>query len=298
MPYGAALGPGGKLWVTGGTELSEIDTTTGEVVRHTIPDARSSYGITVDGNGDVWTGGSIQRYRPSTGAWDWPEIDGGGGIFGMFTQAGGVAADADGIIWAGLGLMSSGILRIDPATMTSQRVETGGNEHGVAVDFDGMIWGVDFIGTTATILDPDTLTSERLQPPLVGAYTYSDMTGFQTANATHTYGRYRHIFEGCANAETVWTRLTWDAETPGASRVTFTGRTSDDVDAVMSAAPAPLATAPTDEAPVDLEEQLLLAGVTAGRYLLVDVGLYSDDAVSMPVVWSFGVDYECEGALE
>ena len=298
MPYGAALGPGGKLWATGGSDLAEIDTTTGQVTQHPVPGGRSTYGITVDGNGDVWTGGSIQRYRPSTDTWDWPEIAGGGGLFGMLTQAGGVAADAEGIVWAGLGLMSSGILRIDPTTMTSQRIETGGNEHGVAVDFDGMIWGVDFVGTAATIVDPVTLASERLRPPFVGAYTYSDMTGFQTANATHTYGRYRHLFEGCANGETQWTVLSWDADTPGASRVTFTGHTSDDPAETAFAPGVALASAPLDDSPTNIDEKFLLAGVQAGRYLLVDVGLFSDDAVSMPAVFSFGVDYTCPGSLE
>jgi DNA-binding beta-propeller fold protein YncE len=66
LPYGAALGPGGKLWATGGSDLVEIDTTTGDVTQHPIPEARGSYGITVDGNGDVWTGVSIQRYRNKT----------------------------------------------------------------------------------------------------------------------------------------------------------------------------------------------------------------------------------------
>jgi hypothetical protein len=49
--------------------------------------------------------------------------------------------------------------------------------HGVSIDFAGMVWGVTFGGSEAYRLDPE---SEEVQTfnQLVGAYTYSDMTGF------------------------------------------------------------------------------------------------------------------------
>ncbi|MBI2892416.1 MAG: hypothetical protein HYY06_02625 [Deltaproteobacteria bacterium] len=304
MPYGAALGPGGKLWATGTdgqneygpSRLAEIDTTTGEVTQHDVPGGRSTYGITVDGSGDVWTGGGIQRYRPSTDQWDWPNVQ-GGGFFGLI-QAGGIAADGDGIIWAALGLTGGGIARIDPETMEGEVIDTGGREHGVAVDFDGKIWGVDFVGSSATILDPETLESERLTPPFQGAYTYSDMTGFQTANATGNYGRYEHVFEGCEAGQTTWRRFTFDGMAPQGSRLVFAARTADDPADLTTAPAVPLAAVPPDESPIDLEEKLLLAQVQPARYLLVEVGMFSDDGQTLPVLFSFGADHDCEAGLE
>jgi len=55
---------------------------------------------------------------------------------------------------------------------------------GVAVDFDGKVWGVPRNGTRAYKVDPDTGTTELVFQGLVSAYTYSDMTGFALFNVT------------------------------------------------------------------------------------------------------------------
>jgi len=49
--------------------------------------------------------------------------------------------------------------------------------HGISIDFDGYVWGVEFGGTRAFRVDPTTMGVDTYNG-LVGAYTYSDMTGF------------------------------------------------------------------------------------------------------------------------
>lgn len=289
-PYGAALGPGGKIWVCGEELLAEVDTATLEVTQHPLPDWRETYGITVDREGNVWTGGSLQRYSPGTDSWDWPENMGVDDWEDSWV--GGVAADANGFVWAASG-GSGGLWRVEAATLEAEWLETGGHEHGVAVDRDGMIWGIDFEGDTATILDPDTMEVDRLRPPFVGAYTYSDMTGYQTANALRTGGSYRHLFAGCASGPTVWGDLRWDIRTAGGSHVTLLAR-SGDPGALGPPEGVPIATIPGDEPPVDLSAAL----PGTGSALEIEIGLYSDDGVAAPFVVAIGVERSCPGTIE
>jgi hypothetical protein len=54
--------------------------------------------------------------------------------------------------------------------------------HGISVDFDGKVWGVGFANSNAYRADPETDEVESYNQ-LVGAYTYSDMTGFALSTA-------------------------------------------------------------------------------------------------------------------
>jgi hypothetical protein len=54
---------------------------------------------------------------------------------------------------------------------------------GISVDIDGYVWGVELSGTKAFRVDPVTFEYE-LYDGLVGAYTYSDMSGGQLSNVT------------------------------------------------------------------------------------------------------------------
>jgi len=297
-PYGAALSGDGKVWVCGGMNLASFDTTTLEVQQFTLPQGRTTYGITIDRDGNIWTGGSIQRYNPATGVWDWPPINDGQ----TFAYAGGIAADVDGYVWAAMGLSGGGINRINIDNINDVTfVATGGTEHGVAPDADGFIWGIDFTGTTASIVDPATLTTERLTPPFNGAYTYSDMTGSQASLQTGGYGRYRHVFDGCAPdlaSPTEWHELDFDVRAPAGSHVNFLARTGDDAAALQPPQGVLLATIEPDQPPVDIYAKLMAAGITSGRYLEVEVDLYSDDGAAVPIVFSFSAAHTCPGWLE
>ena len=78
----------------------------------------------------------------------------------------------------------------------------------------------------------------------------------------------------------------------------FLARTGDDPAALQPAQGVALATIEPDQPTVDIYAKLTAAGVTSGRYLELEVDLYSDDGVAVPVVFSFSAAHTCPGWLE
>lgn len=192
--YGGAVDRDSNFWFTSHGEQ-------GVIVRVNIddlsydqwPKAHWSYGITVDSHGRPWTCEAfIARFDPetgqwtTTGAWDWDypgltEVDQGGCML-----------DGENRLWAsvltdfGSGF---GVVSIDGETLQPiDLYEIPDHAHGISIDFEGYVWGVSRAdigpsnGTEAYKIDPDTGAYEVFEG-LVGAYTYSDMTGF-ALNAT------------------------------------------------------------------------------------------------------------------
>jgi hypothetical protein len=131
------------------------------------------YGITVAPDGNVFTcgGGGVSRFNVDTFTWD---VAGSGGIGGCMT-------DGESLIWhsdpSGL------LLGYDINTLTvAEQVQLPEYVHGVSVDFQGHVWGVGFTTNNAHRADPITDVVDTF-PNLVGAYTYSDMTGFALSSA-------------------------------------------------------------------------------------------------------------------
>ena len=131
------------------------------------------YGITVAPDGNVFTcgGGGVSRFNVDTFTWD---IAGTGGIGGCMT-------DGDSLVWhsdpSGL------LLGYDITTLqVVEQVQLPEYVHGVSIDFQGHVWGVSFAGNNAYRADPITDVVDTF-PNLVGAYTYSDMTGFALSSA-------------------------------------------------------------------------------------------------------------------
>jgi hypothetical protein len=131
------------------------------------------YGITVDANGRPWVcgGGGVARFNVDTATWD---IAGSSGIGGCMT-------DGESLIWhsdpAGM------LLGYDIDTLTvAEQVQLPEYVHGVSIDFQGHVWGVSFAGSNAYRADPITDIVDTF-PNLVGAYCYSDMTGFALSSA-------------------------------------------------------------------------------------------------------------------
>ena len=103
------------------------------------------YEITVDSQGYVWTcAGNGSRFDPMSETWTV------------------VAAGEYG------GCMENGAGK--------QSYPLPQHAHGISVDFNGCVWAVTQ-GTEAYRLDPADGSFEVVGG-LVGAYTYSDMTGF------------------------------------------------------------------------------------------------------------------------
>jgi hypothetical protein len=294
-PYGAAMGPDNTLWVTtSGPNMAKVDTISLDITQYAAPPGVNFYGITVDGEGSVWLSaysGSAQRFDPATETYDPVEGQGGCG--------GGIAADVHGFVWTGHGFICNprGVARIDPETMIAEVVQTGGDTHGVAIDFDGFVWGINVNGGNAHKIDPDTLEFEvAWESGTNYTYTYSDMTGYQLINATQEMAKYAHVFTGCEGAEdqqTEWANLTWFADTPGGTSVSFAGKTADTLEGLSDATGFQIGSQPPDLSPVSIADAIDAAGVQPGRYLQVEASLTSAARDAAPVLERFEVAHSC-----
>jgi streptogramin lyase len=175
--YGAAVDNENDLWFYmwdgGGIIHVDYETLQYEGV------GGGSYGITVDTEGRVWTGSGLPgRYDPAVGVWDYTV----GTIAGNFGT--GIAQDLMGRMWLGT---SGGVVPVDMETMEIGAVvmfaESTGLMRGISVDVDGYVWGIELSGSRAFRVDPVTYEYE-MYDGLVGAYTYSDMSGGQLSNVT------------------------------------------------------------------------------------------------------------------
>ncbi|MCA9705745.1 MAG: hypothetical protein KDK70_07850 [Myxococcales bacterium] len=168
--YGGAADADGNFWGldTGNGQLFRIDFQTRAYQAWPLPPP-GGYGITVDSVGRPWVcgGGTVSRFNLDTSTWD-SSAGGFGGIGGCMT-------DGADLIWHGndFGLVMGfniETLAVDEQVQMPQYV------HGISVDFQGKVWGVSFAGSSAYRADPSTGVVDSYNG-LVGAYTYSDMTG-------------------------------------------------------------------------------------------------------------------------
>ncbi len=173
--YGGAADADGNFWGlnTGTGQIFRVDHEDYSTVAFPLP-AAGGYGITVDHEGRPWVsgGGTVSRFNLDTSTWT--SSGGGGGIGGCMT---------DGVetIWHDSG--SGTLLGFDLETLAVvNSIPLPEYVHGVSVDFQGKVWGVSFAGSNAYRADPDTLQVDTFNQ-LVGAYTYSDMTGFALSSA-------------------------------------------------------------------------------------------------------------------
>jgi DNA-binding beta-propeller fold protein YncE len=290
-PYGAALGPGGMLWTFtaswGG--LARFDTTTLDRTEFAFPAGEGPYGITVDGEGRVWIGGSVARFDPESEEWESPAAN---------VSGGGIAVDGNGDAWTG---EMGSAWHVDGETLEATAIPGSGG-HGWAVDFDGFAWAIEWNGG-ATVVDPETLEVDERVTGFVGPYTYSDMTGFQLVNATNPVGTFPHIFQACEGSDSVhWSHLTCDADVPAGTTVSFRGRIADSAEALQAAQWVDLASLPTEECPIDLDAVFTRAGLpidaVSRHFFQVEATLASANRESRPVLMSMGVDFSCEGVFE
>ena len=167
--YGAAVDSEGNFWGSqlGLGQLVNVNLQTLAV--QTWPMAASGYGMTVDADGYVWTCTSTAaRFDPVAQTWQTTPVPG---------ASGGCMADSNGILW----MAGSSLRGINNQTLALEyTVAIPSSVHGVSIDFEGNVWGVQ-MGSNAYRANPvtgqvDTFTG------LVGAYTYSDMTGFALSN--------------------------------------------------------------------------------------------------------------------
>jgi sugar lactone lactonase YvrE len=252
-----------------------------------LPDM--SYGITVDFKGRVWLGGGegVKRYDPA----------GPKGKRWAFEAVGfshGIAADAVGFVWAAA---DPAVVRVDAETLEHVFVDTKSSK-GMAVDRAGKIWAISNVQTFASVIVPgptlgDHEVIDHAVTGLDGPYTYSDMTGVQAALATGGSGRYVDRFTGCADGETAWIDLAWDASAPKGTNITFRVRTADNAAAIETATWVPVATLPGSDSPASVAGALAGAGIPSGKLLDVEITMTITASASSPKVKAISAGFAC-----
>jgi streptogramin lyase len=183
--YGAAVDADNNVWLS---QLQGANPQPGWLVRVNHDDftydafevpGEGGYGMTVTSEGYVWLcGRETRRFNPQTEQWtSVPLLNGD-------VHTGGCMGDGNGVLYRGGYAQIHGI---DTTTMQVVRTLDVGQPGddliwGVAIDFDGFVWGVPRNGTRAYKVDPNNNQIVNTVNGLVAAYTYSDMTGFALLN--------------------------------------------------------------------------------------------------------------------
>jgi hypothetical protein len=170
--YGGAADADGNFW--------GLDSSNGNYFRvdfqdqsiQTYPSAPGgAYGITVDRHGRPWACSSTVSRLNDDGTWSASPVPTGGG---------GCMTDGEDTIWHASG---NSMIGIDIETLQQvNQIPLPEYVHGISIDFAGKVWGVGFASSNAYRADPESLQVETFSA-LVGAYTYSDMTGFALSTA-------------------------------------------------------------------------------------------------------------------
>ena len=182
MMYGGAVDGEGNFWALEyAAVLVRVDREDFTVQSWPIPPG-PGYGIAVDVEGRVWTcgDGHASRFDPDTEQWQTTPGAVGGGIGGCMT---------DGATTLYHSRYPSGIMvAIDTESVTQiAQYNIPDYVHGVSVDFTGKVWGVTFAGSQVFRLDVETEQVDTYGG-LIGAYTYSDMTGFGLSSVAQPSG--------------------------------------------------------------------------------------------------------------
>ncbi len=299
-PYGAAVGPGGRVWFTSITDgtMAEVDAFFGDLVREVNvaqgTGCNGAYGIAVDVNGRIWLGGwqcnTGIRFDPATD--EFATIDFSGLGRGDTTR--GIAPDLEGTVW--IAHTAGWVSRFDADSMQEVGAwqiqnhiagELVDNTIGVGIDRNGACWVVsrndDYDQGTATRILADG--TQDSFPVGLYPYTYSDFTGFGMVTVVRPSGWYNMIVSGCEEPDppTNWQTLGWSENEPPGTSVRLRIKVADSIDDLANASWF----GPFDTSPVDLDA----AGVPDSRFMLVQVVLVSSDPQVTPAFSGFYLDF-------
>jgi hypothetical protein len=173
--YGGASDGEGNFWGSqlGSQKLVRVNRAdmTYEIFNENGEQWGGWYGMTVDSEGMVWLCSyEVGRFDPATETWMQAQV---GGYTGCMADAA-----ENGLLWMSDG---QGVIGVDRDTLQVVKTCNGPGSYGISIDFEGYVWAVAF-GNTATKFDPETCQTWSYNG-LVGAYTYSDMTGYALSNA-------------------------------------------------------------------------------------------------------------------
>jgi len=188
-PYGGASDSAGNFWgfVANTTHLFYVDAATLQTATWPLPMA-SGYGLTIGSKGRIFlchTNG-VTRFDPGTATFSQS-------VSLLDLGYNGCMTDGAGTLWVGGGVDEglNGLHSFNTETLEHLSSHDVGAVKGVSIDIDGMVWGVGgngsnnnlgMTGDRAFKLNPSDGSVETFTG-LVGAYTYSDMTGFGLAQA-------------------------------------------------------------------------------------------------------------------
>ncbi len=300
-PYGLVVDQKGVVWAqgTGCGKLVSWDPVN-KVLNKYGPGAFSygAYGINVDGKGRIWMGGcsgssGASSYDPKTGAWIacpgvpcsagiatandgyvYPAHDGGGG--GAVSRLDGEAC------WQGQGGAWKGYMK------------TGGSPHGVAVDFDGFVWGVNLTGNSVGKVDPNNMNNAPVVRQIGNSpYTYSDMTGYTLNYFTAPKGLYTTTFFAGGGGNPVsqttskaeWTTLDMKVILPPQTKVHVRVKAANTLNELDNAAWLDIPDF-TDAAQLPFDLTTLPQAPITGAMLKVEINLITDDKKVTPAVSS------------
>jgi len=185
--YGGAVDTGGNFWSVdhnwdGASTLVRVDRVTLAVSTWPVV-GQVHYGLAVDPQGRAWLcgNGGASRFDPVTATWTHlPPAN-------PSSPLGGCMTDDQGVLWHSR-YPDAVLVGIDTETLAVvETIPIPAYVHGVSIDFDGYVWGVAFGGSDAYRVDPITQTVDTVTG-LVGAYTYSDMTGFALSSVGNPSG--------------------------------------------------------------------------------------------------------------
>lgn len=186
--YGGAVDHEQDFWVSqwGDGTLMHVDHD--DFGYEFFPQPVRGYGMTLTSDGYVWICGpdGLGRFDPDSKSWQTTSAGAG--------EWGGCMGDGNGILYrANL----TQVLGVDTETLQLVKTlefpviddDSPGGIWGVAVDFQGKVWGVPRSdGGLAYAVDPETGEHVLTVEGLVSPYTYSDMTGVALAGVVPPVG--------------------------------------------------------------------------------------------------------------
>jgi len=179
--YGGSVDGDGNFWTVdhnwnGPSTMVQVNRETLEVSTYPVEGA-VHYGLAVDAKGRPWLcgNGGASRFDPMMGTWQHLPPSPGNALGGCMT-------DGAGTLWHSR-YPQAVLVGIDTESLAVvDEIPIPNYVHGVSIDFEGNVWGVTFGSNEAYRVNPETHEYDTFSG-LVGAYTYSDMTGFALSSA-------------------------------------------------------------------------------------------------------------------
>ena len=152
----------GIVYATSGRHILRIDPATAETRQYTLPDGHSTHGLTVDGDGTVWssgTGNFLAHLDPATGLFDIYQVTERGlhGNTPVF--------NSKGDIWFSQ-LVGNKIGKWDRATDSIVYYESpvaNASPYGMDIDFQDKVWYAEYFTGAFVRFDPDTKAFTRFE---------------------------------------------------------------------------------------------------------------------------------------